>query len=189
MLEIQNVSKTFNAGTVNEKTALNGLNLKLNEGDFVTVIGGNGAGKSTMLNAVAGVWPVDEGKILIDGVDVTRLSEHQRAAYIGRVFQDPMMGTSLTIVHDGGAVSLYQGLAEEFPAPLKAGDTVTALGIQDGQTLRPAPEITNNLLKDAMDRETAVKQGGAPGIGASVFSIIFSLLLLAGGAILLVKNN
>ena len=75
MLEIQNVSKTFNAGTVNQKTALNGLNLKLNEGDFVTVIGGNGAGKSTMLNAVAGVWPVDEGKIIIDGVDVTRLSE------------------------------------------------------------------------------------------------------------------
>ena len=90
MLEIQNVSKTFNAGTVNEKTALNGLNLKLNEGDFVTVIGGNGAGKSTMLNAVAGVWPVDCGKIIIDGVDVTRLGEHQRAAYIGRVFQDPM---------------------------------------------------------------------------------------------------
>ena len=94
MLEIQNVSKTFNAGTVNQKTALNGLNLKLNEGDFVTVIGGNGAGKSTMLNAVAGVWPVDEGKILIDGVDVTRLSEHQRAAYIGRVFQDPMTGAA-----------------------------------------------------------------------------------------------
>ncbi len=88
MLEIQNVSKTFNAGTVNEKTALNGLNLKLNEGDFVTVIGGNGAGKSTMLNAVAGVWPVDSGKIIIDGTDVTKLGEHQRAAYIGRVFQD-----------------------------------------------------------------------------------------------------
>ena len=97
MLEIQNVSKTFNAGTVNQKTALNGLNLKLNEGDFVTVIGGNGAGKSTMLNAVAGVWPVDEGKIIIDGVDVTRLSEHQRAAYIGRVFQDPMTGTAATM--------------------------------------------------------------------------------------------
>ena len=97
MLEIQNVSKTFNAGTVNEKTALNGLNLKLNEGDFVTVIGGNGAGKSTMLNAVAGVWPVDEGKILIDGIDVTKLSEHQRAAYIGRVFQDPMTGTAATM--------------------------------------------------------------------------------------------
>ena len=97
MLEIQNVSKTFNAGTVNQKIALNGLSLKLNEGDFVTVIGGNGAGKSTMLNAVAGVWPVDEGKILIDGVDVTRLSEHQRAAYIGRVFQDPMTGTAATM--------------------------------------------------------------------------------------------
>ena len=97
MLEIQNVSKTFNAGTVNEKTALNGLNLKLNEGDFVTVIGGNGAGKSTMLNAVAGVWPVDEGKILIDGIDVTKLGEHQRAAYIGRVFQDPMTGTAATM--------------------------------------------------------------------------------------------
>lgn len=97
MLEIQNVSKTFNAGTVNEKTALNGLNLKLNEGDFVTVIGGNGAGKSTMLNAVAGVWPIDEGKILIDGIDVTKLSEHQRAAYIGRVFQDPMTGTAATM--------------------------------------------------------------------------------------------
>jgi len=101
MLEIQNVSKTFNAGTVNQKTALNCLNLKLNEGDFVTVIGGNGAGKSTMLNAVAGVWPVDEGKILIDGVDVTRLGEHQRAAYIGRVFQDPMTGTAATMQKRG----------------------------------------------------------------------------------------
>ncbi len=97
MLEIQNVSKTFNAGTVNEKTALNGLNLKLNEGDFVTVIGGNGAGKSTMLNAAAGVWPVDSGKIIIDGTDVTKLGEHQRAAYIGRVFQDPMTGTAATM--------------------------------------------------------------------------------------------
>ena len=97
MLEIQNVSKTFNAGTVNQKIALNGLSLKLNEGDFVTVIGGNGAGKSTMLNAVAGVWPIDMGKILIDGQDVTRLSEHQRAKYIGRVFQDPMMGTAATM--------------------------------------------------------------------------------------------
>ena len=97
MLEIQNVSKTFNAGTVNEKTALNSQNLKLNEGDFVTVIGGNGAGKSTMLNAVAGVWPVDSGKIIIDGTDVTKLGEHQRAAYIGRVFQDPMTGTAATM--------------------------------------------------------------------------------------------
>ena len=94
MLEIKNVYKTFNAGTVNEKVALKGLDLTLEDGDFVTVIGGNGAGKSTMLNAVAGVWPVDMGKIIIDGKDITRLPEHKRAAYIGRVFQDPMMGTA-----------------------------------------------------------------------------------------------
>ncbi len=75
MLELKNIYKTFNPGTINEKRALNGLNLKLNEGDFVTVIGGNGAGKSTMLNAVAGTWPVDEGQILIDNIDVTKLSE------------------------------------------------------------------------------------------------------------------
>ena len=94
MLSINGIKKTFNAGTVNEKTALNGLNLHLNEGDFVTVIGGSGAGKSTMLNAIAGTWFVDEGSILIDGVDVTRLSEHKRARYLGRVFQDPMTGTA-----------------------------------------------------------------------------------------------
>ena len=82
MLEIQNIYKTFNAGTVNEKHALNGVSLKLEDGDFVTVIGGNGAGKSTTLNAIAGVWPVDEGKIIIDGVDVTKLSEHKRAKYL-----------------------------------------------------------------------------------------------------------
>ena len=97
MLEIQNIYKTFNAGTINEKRALNGVSLTLEEGDFVTVIGGNGAGKSTLLNAVAGVWPVDRGSILIDGVDVTRLPEHKRAKYIGRVFQDPMTGTAATM--------------------------------------------------------------------------------------------
>lgn len=94
MVEISGVFKTFNAGTVNEKHALNGIDLKLNEGDFVTVIGGNGAGKSTMLNMVAGVYPVDCGTITIDGDDVTRLPEHKRAKYIGRVFQDPMTGTA-----------------------------------------------------------------------------------------------
>lgn len=94
MLDINHISKTFNPGTINEKKALQSLDLHLNEGDFVTVIGGNGAGKSTMLNAVAGVWPVDEGSILIDGTDVTGLPEFRRAPYIGRVFQDPMMGTA-----------------------------------------------------------------------------------------------
>ena len=100
MLEIKNVYKTFNAGTVNEKVALRGLELTLQDGDFVTVIGGNGAGKSTMLNAIAGVWPVDMGKILVDGQDITRLPEHKRAQYIGRVFQDPLMGTAATMQID-----------------------------------------------------------------------------------------
>lgn len=93
MLEINNIYKTFNAGTVNEKRALNGVNLKLNDGDFCTVIGGNGAGKSTVLNSIAGVWPVDSGEILIDGKDISGLPEHKRAPYLGRVFQDPMTGT------------------------------------------------------------------------------------------------
>ncbi len=97
MLELKNISKTFFPGTVHEKTALDNLSLTLNEGDFVTVIGGNGAGKSTMLNAIAGTFPVDSGSIVIDGKDVTRLPEFKRAALLGRVFQDPMMGTAPTM--------------------------------------------------------------------------------------------
>ena len=93
MLELKNICKTFNAGTINEKVVFDGLNLTLNDGDFVTVIGGNGAGKSTMLNAIAGVWPIDGGSISIDGVNLTKLPEYKRAQYIGRVFQDPIMGT------------------------------------------------------------------------------------------------
>ena len=94
MLKLTNISKTFNPGTVNEKHALNGINLVLNEGDFVTDIGGNGAGKSTMLNMIAGVYPVDCGNIVIDGKDVTKLPEYKRAKFLGRVFQDPMTGTA-----------------------------------------------------------------------------------------------
>ena len=94
MLEIKDVYKTFNAGTINEKRALNGVNLKLNAGDFVTIIGGNGAGKSTTLNMIAGVYPIDKGTITIDGVDVSTWPEHKRAQFLGRVFQDPMMGTA-----------------------------------------------------------------------------------------------
>ena len=97
MLELKNIYKTFNPGTVNEKRALQGLNLSLADGDFVTVIGGNGAGKSTMLNIISGASTVDEGSISIGGVDVTRLPEYKRAPYIGRVFQDPMMGTAATM--------------------------------------------------------------------------------------------
>lgn len=94
MLHVENIFKTFNAGTINEKKALQGLSLHLAPGDFCTVIGGNGAGKSTLLNSIAGVFPVDRGKVIIDGVDITKAPEHKRAKYIGRVFQDPMMGTA-----------------------------------------------------------------------------------------------
>lgn len=97
MLKVNSIYKTFNPGTINEKRALNGLSLTLNPGDFVTVIGGNGAGKSTLLNAVSGAYTVDAGSIVIDGIDVTHLPEYKRAKYIGRVFQDPMMGTAATM--------------------------------------------------------------------------------------------
>ena len=127
MLKLENIYKTFNAGTVNEKTALNGVSLHLKEGDFVTVIGGNGAGKSTLLNAVAGVWPVDEGTITIGGVDVTRLPEHKRARYIGRVFQDPMMGTAATMqieenlaLAPAGASAVFWALA----SPRRSGRSI-----------------------------------------------------------------
>ena len=114
MLEIKNISKTFNPGTVNEKQALKGLALTLEDGDFVTVIGGNGAGKSTLLNAIAGTWKVDEGQILIDGLDVTRYPEHKRAAFLGRVFQDPMNGTAAT-----------RGIEENLALALRRGDKRT----------------------------------------------------------------
>ncbi len=110
MLEIIDLHKTFNPGTVNEKTALDGVSLTLKDGDFVSVIGGNGAGKSTLLNAVAGTWLVDSGTIAIDGVNVTRLSEHKRARFIGRVFQDPMMGTAATMqIEENLALALRRG--------------------------------------------------------------------------------
>ncbi len=120
MLKLQNIWKTFNAGTVNEKVALQDLSLTMNEGDFITVIGGNGAGKSTMLNAIAGVWSVDSGKILIDDVDVTHLPEYKRAKYIGRVFQDPMMGTAATMqIEENLALAARRG----NPRTLRVGIT------------------------------------------------------------------
>ena len=120
MLEIKEIYKTFNAGTINEKRAMNGVSLTLNDGDFVTVIGGNGAGKSTLLNLVAGVYPVDSGTIAIDGQDVTRLPEHKRARFIGRVFQDPMMGTAATMqIEENLALALRRGR----PRTLRPGIT------------------------------------------------------------------
>ena len=114
MLDIINVKKTFNKGTINEKKALNGINLHLNEGDFVTVIGGNGAGKSTTLNMIAGVYPIDSGKIEIDGVNISRDPEYKRAKYIGRVFQDPMLGTA-------AGMEIQENLALAFRRGKKRG--------------------------------------------------------------------
>jgi putative ABC transport system ATP-binding protein len=115
MLTIKNLSKTFNKGTINEKQALTNVNLELEAGDFVTVIGGNGAGKSTLLNMVAGVFPVDSGTITVDGVDVTTLPEHKRAKYLGRVFQDPMMGTASTMwIEENMAIASRRGLTRSL---------------------------------------------------------------------------
>ena len=110
MLDLHNIYKTFNPGSINEKRALNGINLTLEDGDFVTIIGGNGAGKSTMLNAIAGVWPVDSGSVIIDGEDITKLPEHKRAKYLGRVFQDPMNGTAADMeIEENLAVAKRRG--------------------------------------------------------------------------------
>ena len=137
MLELKNLYKTFNAGTVNEKRAIDGLDLTLEDGDFVTIIGGNGAGKSTTLNLIAGVFPADQGSIILDGVDITRLPEHKRAKYLGRVFQDPMMGTAATM-----------GIEENL-----------ALANRRGQRRTLRPGIT------AQERERFRKQLAALGLG------------------------
>ena len=143
MLKLHNIHKTFNLGTINEKIALCGVNLTLNEGDFVTVIGGNGAGKSTMLNAIAGVWPIDEGSILIDGVDVTGLPEHKRAKYLGRVFQDPMTGTTATMQIEenlalasrrGKKRGLSWGISAEEKKQYKEMLKMLDLGLEDRMT-------------------------------------------------------
>ena len=143
MLDLKDISKTFHAGTVNEKTALDGLSLHLNEGDFVTVIGGNGAGKSTMLNAVAGVWPVDEGTIEIDGVNVTKFPEYKRASYLGRVFQDPMNGTAATMQIEenmalasrrGNFRSLRKGITSKEREFYREQLKTLGLGLEDRMT-------------------------------------------------------
>ena len=143
MLELKNIYKTYNAGTVNEKMALRGLNLTLEDGDFVTVIGGNGAGKSTMLNAIAGVWPVDQGQILIGDADVTKLPEYKRAKYLGRVFQDPMTGTAATMeiqenlalaLRRGDSRTLKAGITKKEHAKYREMLATLGLGLEDRMT-------------------------------------------------------
>ena len=147
MLELSHISKTFNPGTIHEKHAITDLSLHLAPGDFCTVIGGNGAGKSTLLNAVAGVWPIDSGRILLDGNDVTALPEHKRAKYIGRVFQDPNMGTAPNMqIEENLALALRRGK----PRTLRWGVTQKerteyreklaslGLGLEDRMTVKVA---------------------------------------------------
>ena len=143
MIEIRNIQKTFNLGIINEKKALCGVDLVLEDGDFCTVIGGNGAGKSTMLNAIAGTWPVDEGSILIDGEDVTGLPQHKRASFLGRVFQDPMTGTTATMQIDenlalanrrGKKRGLRWGITKEEKATYRELLKELDLGLEDRMT-------------------------------------------------------
>jgi len=152
MLRMEGIWKTFNPGTVNEKTALSGLSLELKEGDFVTVIGGNGAGKSTMLNAVAGVWPVDEGKIFIDQIDVTKLAEHQRAKYLGRVFQDPMTGTAADMqIEENLALAARRGTFRF----LKAGITS-----KEREMYREKLKILDLGLEERLTSKVGLLSGG-----------------------------
>ncbi|MBO5518373.1 MAG: ABC transporter ATP-binding protein [Firmicutes bacterium] len=153
MLDLLNIYKTFNPGTVNEKKALNGVELHLKEGDFVTVIGSNGAGKSTTLNAIAGVWPVDSGKILIDGTDVTGLPEHRRAAYLGRVFQDPMTGTAATMeIQENLALAKRRGQRRMVYRP--------GITRQEKEEFRELLSTLHLGLEDRMTAKVGLLSGG-----------------------------
>ena len=152
MLELIDVCKTFNPGTVNEKVALQDLNLHLKKGEFVTVIGGNGAGKSTLMNSVAGVYGVDSGKILIDGVDVTHMPEYKRAKFIGRVFQDPMMGTAATMqIEENMALAARRGERRGLMPGITA---------KERETYRERLQILGLGLEDRMTAKVGLLSGG-----------------------------
>ncbi len=152
MLELVDVRKTFNPGTVNAKKALNGVNLHLNEGDFVTIIGGNGAGKSTTLNAIAGVWNIDSGIIRLDGKNIAGLPEHKRAKYVGRVFQDPMMGTAATMeIEENLAIAARRGQHRT----LKWG-----ISSKERKHFRELLSILDLGLEDRMTAKVGLLSGG-----------------------------
>ncbi len=145
VLSLNKVRKVFYPGTVNEKVALDDICLDLADGDFVTVIGGNGAGKSTMLNAIAGVFPINDGSVVIDGVDVTKLHEHRRAAYIGRVFQDPMTGTAANMqIEENLAIAARRGKMRSLKWSITSAErnhfrellSVLELGLEDRMTAK-----------------------------------------------------
>ena len=155
MLKIQDVHKTFNPGTINEKKALNGVNLVLNEGDFVTVIGGNGAGKSTVLNMIAGVYPVDSGSIMIDDIDVTKLPEHKRAKYLGRVFQDPMNGTAADM-----NIEENLALAAQFKTLQQVSDYNSAFTAKEREEYKERLGSLGLGLEDRMTSKVGLLSGG-----------------------------
>ena len=152
MLRVENISKTFHPGTINEKKALQDLSLHLNSGDFVTVIGGNGAGKSTLMNSIAGVFPVDKGKIIIDGDDITKHPEHKRAKYIGRVFQDPMMGTAAgMMIEENLAIASRRGKMPTFAWSSKE---------EDQERFRILLQELDLGLEDRMSDKVGLLSGG-----------------------------
>ncbi len=152
MLEIINVKKTFNKGTINEKQALVGINLTLKSEDFVTIIGGNGAGKSTMLNMIAGVYPIDEGKIILNGEDISRKSEHARAKYLGRVFQDPMKGTA-------AGMEIQENLALAYRRGRKRG-LKWAITKKEQELYREQLKTLDLGLEDRMTSKVGLLSGG-----------------------------
>ena len=152
LLKMIHIEKSFNIGTINEKKVLNDLSLTINDGDFITVIGGNGAGKSTMLNTIAGVYKVEGGRILLDGQDITYKSETDRARYIGRVFQDPMMGTAPTMM-------IEENLAMAYRRTKKRG---LSWGItsKEREIYRKALAQLNLGLEDRMTTKVGLLSGG-----------------------------
>ena len=152
MLKLENIRKVFHPGTVNQKIALDGLSLTLNDGDFVTVIGGNGAGKSTLLNTIAGTFPVDQGSISIDGEDITHLSEEKRARFLGRVFQDPMMGTAADMwIEENMALAARRGEHQRLK---------WAISPTDRETFRRLLSELDLGLEDRLSSKVGLLSGG-----------------------------
>jgi putative ABC transport system ATP-binding protein len=152
MLRVENIRKVFNPGTINEKVALDGVSFSLKEGEFVTVIGVNGAGKSTALNAIAGLWPVDAGSIYIGGEDVTKFSEHKRAQYLGRVFQDPMMGTATTMsIEENMAIAARRG---------KSRGLSWGITKAEREKYREMLKVLNLGLEDRLTSKVGLLSGG-----------------------------
>ncbi len=152
LLEVNEITKVFSAGTVNEKTALDNVSLTMNEGDFVTVIGNNGAGKSTLLNCIAGVFGIDGGSIILDGEDITRLPEHKRARHIGRVFQDPLKGTAFDMtIEQNLAIAYYKNK----PRGLQPGITK-----KDREFFREKLSMLGMGLEDRMTEKVKLLSGG-----------------------------